>query len=153
MRVLTNRDVEHEALTAKEHGSELPGISSRQMDISNQSPFSCRHFTTMHKTRVSIGLLALLLIVVIFIAILLSVFLSNINNEADIDSENAIRSGNIKQHDNNIFLSRANGGAKGIVLKHIRNIYIYIYIYNKFKLSLNFNMKSLLKHCFFCRKS
>ena len=125
---LTNRDVEHEALTAKERGSELPEISSRQMDKSNQSPFSCRRFSTIHKTRVSIVFLALLLMLVIFMAILLSVFLSNINNVANYESENVIRSGNSKQYNNNIVLSRPNGSTKGIALKQNSNIYIYIYI-------------------------
>jgi hypothetical protein len=125
MRGLACKDVEHEALTAKEHGSELPELFSRQMDESHQSPFSCRCFSTMHKMRASIVFVLILLILVIFMAIALSIFLSNINNGSGFESEKVTRSGVIKQYADNIALNGANGDIKGIVLNYNNNKYLY----------------------------
>ena len=116
MRGITNKDVEHEALTAKDNGREFPEIISPQKDQCNQSRFSCSRMSLTHKSRIALVFVTLLLILVICMAIMLSVFLSNTKNGANFNLENIEPSRHIKQHDSTMGPRKVNEDSKGNML-------------------------------------
>ena len=105
MRVLKDKDVEHEALTAKDTGSEINVNNSRRMDDMNQAPYPGKCLPRFKKKIVSILFTTFLCLIILLIVTVLSVVLYNVKNNNDLNKNNNKNSRQNERKSNN-YISR-----------------------------------------------